>query len=147
MQEEVTIVVTGSKSCKDYDIIDLAITQGIDNLQISPTKIIHGDNIGVEKLSGQYAEKHGLNCEKMPPKWKDIKGVAPENIKTNKYGKYNSKAAFERNEKMLQKSQALIVIDLGTSESNSIIRLAKKLNVPVYVYEPEETDHDYGYEF
>ena len=147
MQEEVAIVVTGTKACKDYNIVELAIDQGISNLNITPTKIIHGDTVGVEKLSGDYAKKKGLNCETMIPKWKDVKDVPPENIKVNKFGKYNSKAAFERNHKMMSKASALIVIDLGTSESDSIIRLAKKLNVPTYVYEPEETDHDFGYNF
>ena len=147
MQEEVTLVVTGTKSCKDYSTVELAIDQAIEILKITPTKIIHGDTAGVEKLSGEYAKNRGLNCEKMVPKWKDLKDVPSENIKTNKYGKYNSKAAFERNDKMISKASAVIVIDLGTSESDSIIRLAKKQNVPVYEFEPEETDHDFGYNF
>lgn len=145
--KEVAITVTGTKACKNYDMVELAINQGIEKLNIKPTKIIHGDTVGVEKLSGDYAKNHGINCEKMLPKWKDIKDIPPDNIKTGKYGKYNSKAAFERNEKMIAKSSAVIVIDLGTCESQGIIKLANKYNIPVYSYEPEETNHDYGYIF
>lgn len=141
------LVITGTKECKDFSFVELAIEAGLEKLGIKPTKIIHGDGVGVEKLVSQYAEKHGINCEKMLPKWKDIKGVDPSYIKENKYGKYNSRAAIIRNQKMLDKADALIAIEFHTNECRSIINEAKKRDLLIYVYEPEETDHDYGYQF
>lgn len=145
--KECVVVVTGSRQCKDYATVELAIEQGIAALGIKPTKIIHGDSNGVEKLSGEYARKNGINCEKHPPKWKDIKGVDPSYIKQNKFGKYNSRAAILRDDKLIEQADALIAITLGTYDCDSIIRKAKKADLKIYEYLPEDTDHDYGYVF
>lgn len=144
---ECILIVTGSRECKDYDTVELALDQGIEKLGITPTKIMHGDSPGVEKLSSEYAKKHGMNCEKVPPNWKNIKGVDPKYIKENKFGKYNVRAAIERNDAMVEKAHALIALDMGSGECRGIISSAQKNNLKVYVYEPEETDHDYGYVF
>lgn len=136
------LVVAGSRDCKDYAIVKEAIDKGIEELGIKPTKIIHGDAVGVDKLAGKYAREKGINCEAHPADWNNVKGVDPKHIKENKWGKYNVRAGLQRNEMMADKADALIAITLGTSGTEHMIKTCKDKGILVYVYSPNDIEDD-----
>lgn len=140
------LIVAGSRDCKDKQIIREAILKGLEELDIKPTIMIHGDAAGVDKISGEICKEMGFNIVKYPAKWKDIAGKDPKYIKINTYGKYYTKAGIERNELMAQNADALIAINLGTSGTENMIQLAYKYKLKVYVYEPN-TEEAYGINF
>ena len=140
------IIVAGSRSCKDEAIIEEAIQEGLKELDITPTVFIHGDAVGVDKISGKICERLGFTVIKYPAKWKDIKGKPESEIKSNNYGKYWVKAGFARNQLMADNADALIAINLGTGGTDDIIARAKKAGLKVYVYSPEE-EECFGFDF
>jgi hypothetical protein len=145
--KEFVLVISGSRDCKDYNIVEEAIDKGIEELKIKPTKIIHGDAPGVDKLAGTYAKKHGINVIAYPAKWNDIKGIDPKYIKENKFGKYNVRAGLQRNEMMADMADALIAITLGTPGTEHMIKTCKDAGLLIYVYEPKGSDEEFTYEF
>ena len=140
------VIVAGSRECKDYNIVREAIELGLKELNITPSVILSGDAIGVDKLGEKYANENGINCVKYIPKWKDIAGKPSSEIKSNKFGKYWVKAGFERNEEMAKNADALIAINLGTNGTNDMISRAKAHNLKIYIHEPE-TEECFGFSF
>ena len=130
------VIVAGSRECTDEALIEEAILAGLEQLQISPTKFIHGDATGVDKISGKICERLGYNVVKYPAKWKDTKGKDKKYIKTNKYGNYYTLAGFERNQKMADEADALIAINLGTNGTDDMVSRAKQKGLKVYEYRP-----------
>ena len=140
------VVISGSRSCTDEKLIEEAIQEGIKELDITPTVFIHGDAVGVDKISGKICERLGFTVVKYPAKWKDVKGKPASEIKENKFGKYWVKAGFDRNQVMADNADALIAIDLGTSGTMDMITRAKKAGLKVYVYSPEQ-EECFGFDF
>ena len=140
------VIIAGSKSCKDEKIIEEAILQGIEKLDIKPKTFIHGNTPGVDVIGGKICKKMGYNVISYPAKWKDIKGKPESEIKENNYGKYWVKAGFERNQKMADSADALIAINLGTGGAEDIIQKATKAGLKIYTYEPE-SEECFGFDF
>lgn len=140
------VIVAGSRTCTDYNIVQEAIELGIKELDITPLTILSGDATGVDRLGEKYAKENGINCVKYPAKWKDIKGKPSSEIKSNTYGKYWVKAGFHRNQVMVDNADALIAISLGTGGTEDCINRAKKAGLKVYVYSPEE-EECFGFDF
>jgi hypothetical protein len=140
------LIIAGSRSCTDYNIVKEAVELGIKELDIVPSIILSGDAAGVDKLGERYAKEHGINCVKYLPKWKDVAGKPDSEIKSNKFGKYWVKAGFERNQTMADNADALIAIDLGTNGTSDMIARAKKAGLKVYIYSPDE-EECFGFNF
>lgn len=144
--EIMRVIVAGSRSCKDYEIVKKAIEQGLEELGITPTVIVSGGAYGVDKLGEKYAKENGINIKTYQPNWKDIKGKDPKHIGENKYGKYYKLAGFERNQKMAENADALIAINLGTSGTEDMVKRAKEAGLKIYLYGPSEDEH-FGFNF
>lgn len=152
------VIVAGSRTCKDKDLVFNTIERGLKELGISPTEIVSGTAQGVDKLGEEYAKTYGINIVTFPAKWDDISECEPKHIKEryNKWKKtmekYNCMAGFHRNEKMAEyaasKNGALIAIDLGTNGTKDMIERAEKHGLKIYLYEPEPIQpHEFGYNF
>lgn len=148
MSNDCTLCICGSRDIDDYDLIKLAIELGIAELKIKPTTIIHGGAKGVDKIAGEICKSKGYNVVAMPANWNNIKDKDPKYIKTNNWGKkYNCMAGFERNKEMVDIADALIAINLGTNGTNDSIKRAKERGIPLYIYVPDEDNHEEGYIF
>lgn len=142
-----TVIIAGSRECTDEQVIEEAIIAGIKELDIVPTKFIHGDAPGVDKIGAKICKKLGYTVVAYPAKWNDIKGKPNSEIKENKFGgKYWVKAGFERNQQMANDANALIAVNLGTNGTDDMVRRAKAANLKVYEYNPD-LDECFGFNF
>jgi len=135
------VVIVGPKDCTDYNLFK----EVVDNSSFKIKTIIYDGSNGFNKLSEKYAEDFGCNIEKFPIKWKDIKNKPENEIKENKFGKYWVKAGFANNEKMINSADCIISININNCCS-SIINIAKKAGLKVYVYSPEQ-EECFGFDF
>lgn len=130
------VIIAGSRDCNDYEMVKEAISKAKEELGLEITSVLSGKAKGVDSLGEQYAKENKIKIESYPADWKDIKGKPENEIGKNKFGKYWKMAGFHRNQKMADNADALISIDLGTSDTQDMINRAKKADLKVYIYNP-----------
>lgn len=135
-------IIAGSREFTDYEVVKKAIEEGQKKLG-KITKILHGDARGVDKLGEQWAIENKIPFKKFPADWKNIKRQGAKvkerkNPWTGKMEKYDYMAGVFRNELMAAEADALIAIDLNTPGTNSMIELAEKYGLKIYIYEPKK---------
>jgi hypothetical protein len=135
------VIVAGSRNCSDYKLVEEAILEGMQELDITITTLVHGAAKGVDLTAKEWAIKNGINHIAFPADWKNLKQQEAI-IKENSYGKYNANAGRYRNVEMAYYADALIAIDLGTNGTNHMIKTAKSYSIPIYQYKPEGLDED-----
>ena len=119
---------------------------------IEPTQIVSGGARGVDKLGEEWALKNGIQVQKFPAAWNDIKAEGAvvksrTNPWTKKEEKYNSNAGFARNKQMAQYADALVAIDYGTGGTNNMIKMAQQEGIKIFVYNPRPKNPVDGYIF
>ncbi len=116
------IIIAGSRTITDYDIVDRAVFQALfswKKLYTDITEVFSGCARGVDILGEQWTVKYGKQLLLYPADW-------------NKYGK---KAGYLRNEKMAKHADGLVAIWDGKSKGTKhMINIAKKKGLKVYVY-------------
>jgi hypothetical protein len=81
------------------------------------TTVVHGDARGIDKLSGLWAQKHGVPCEVFKADWVD-RG-----------------AGLRRNEEMAEVSDAVLAIWDGESKGTlHMIKTARKRGMQLAVF-------------
>jgi len=138
------LAIIGDRECINYDIVCLAVKEsGFQDI----TEIVSGGARGADRLALLYADEHKLKYTEFPAKWNDLKAKNSV-IKVNQWGnKYNSNAGLVRDAALVLYSDALVAIqDRGpTPGTQYTIKLAKKKNIPVYVYEKQTKDYEYQF--
>jgi len=141
------VIVAGSRDCDDRVLVDEAIRQGMEELEIEITTLVHGAAKGVDLTAKAWAITNGINHVAFPAEWKNLKQVGAV-VKENSYGKYNANAGKQRNVEMSYYADALIAIDLGTSGTKHMISTAKAAGLPVFEYKPAPLeDEDFEHLF
>ena len=112
------VIVAGSRHITDYQLVSSVITNTINKYDIKVAEIVSGCAAGPDSLGEQWALENGIKVEPFDPNWDDIT-VPNALIKTNKWGKqYNARAGFQRNERMAEYGDVLIVIWDGKSRGS-----------------------------
>lgn len=129
------VIVAGSRSITDYQLVSQIISNTINKYNIQVTEIVSGCAGGVDSLGEQWALENGIKVEPMPAEWDDLT-VPNALIKTNKWGKeYNARAGYQRNEAMAVYGDILISIWDGKSKgSKDMIECATKHGLLILVY-------------
>ncbi len=135
------VLICGPRDFKDYD----EIVKAVESSGFTPiSEIIHGDATGADTLGGDYANDRKIKCIAFPADWNNIKVEGAE-IAVNTFGKkYNKKAGFQRNQKMLDYlleagdglTPACIAIKMKTGGTEDMIGKCKKAGVAVYEHIP-----------
>ena len=114
----IKVIVAGSRHITDYQLVSSVITNTINKYDIKVTEIVSGCANGVDSLGEQWALENGVKVEPFDANWDDIT-VPNALIRTNKWGKeYNARAGFQRNERMAEYGDVLIVIWDGKSRGS-----------------------------
>jgi len=129
------VIVAGSRSITDYQLVSQIISNTISKYNIQITEIVSGCAGGVDTLGEQWALENGVKVEPMPAEWDDIT-VPNALIRTNKWDKeYNARAGFQRNEAMAVYGDILISIWDGKSRGTRDMRdRAINHGLVVYIY-------------
>jgi hypothetical protein len=115
------VIIAGSRNENRYDIV----ANAIDLSEYKVTKIISGGCRGVDKLGEQYAKDHKIPFQVFKAEW-------------SRYGKA---AGPVRNQKMAESADALIAILYpGSKGTRSMIKIALKQGLKVFVYTPLNAD-------
>ena len=153
-----SLIVIGSRMCNDKDLVFETINLAIQNIGFKVREIVSDTSKGVASFAEAYAKENGLNVVKFPANWDDISDCEPEDIRERwnqwkkRNEKYNFRAGFQRNERMLEyvkrKEGGVCSIDLNSGETKDVVKKAKELDLPIYEYEPIPIQpHEFGYNF
>lgn len=83
-----SVIVAGSRSITEYDVVDRAITLSIP--MIDPiTKIISGAARGVDKLGEQWAKRNNFPIKRFPADWDSNPGKTGGIIRNGQMARYS----------------------------------------------------------
>jgi len=108
------VIVAGSRSIKNYDLVDKAIKDS----GFEVTEILSGCAGGVDELGEQYAARHSVKISYFPANWST----------------YGRSAGMVRNTEMAKHAEALIAVWDGKSVgTKDMIDTAVNKGIPVKV--------------
>ena len=134
-------IIAGDREIKDLKLIEKAVKKS--GFEI--TEVVSGAARGVDTLGEEWAKKHKIAIKQFPADWSNLTAEGAV-VKVNSYGrKYNVNAGFIRNEEMAKYADALIAIQTNgpTSGTQSMIKLAKKYKLKIYIYEKDNSEYEY----
>ena len=131
------IVVCGTRQFNNYDLLKSKLDEFtkdfIDNdIEIT---IVHGAAPGADIMSEQYAKENGIKYKSIPADWNNL-NHPDAYIKINKQTgkKYDAKAGFRRNAKLLDLANMIIAFWDGKSPGTKhMIDESNKRNIPCFV--------------
>lgn len=142
------VIIAGDRTCIDYSLLEKAVQKS--NFDI--TEVVSGGARGVDSLGESFAKVKQLPCKIFKADWKNIKQPGAvvksrQNPWNKKQEKYNANAGFFRNEEMAQYADALIALQPNgpSNGTQNMIKLAKKYNLEIYIYEKDDSDYDYAF--
>lgn len=102
-------LVAGGRDFRDMDMLRMVLDD------VNPDTIVHGAARGADSMAGRYARERGIPCRVFPVKWHD------------RYGNYIPRAAFDRNQQMLDEGQPdLVVAFPGGGGTRDMVNRARK---------------------
>lgn len=129
------VIIAGSRSLKEQALIQRAVNYS--NFEI--TEVVSGCASGIDTLAIRWADRKKIPVRRMPAAWNDLTGIPETQIRSGKFGKYNTKAGYDRNTAMAKyvgEAGGLIAIWDGVSKGTlHMIEEAKKFGLKVCVYE------------
>jgi hypothetical protein len=133
------LCISGSRSLDDYSLIEKAIIYA--NIDLTEIKeIIAGGAKGVDRNAQKFAEYHKIKFKEYPADWKNLKAPGAI-IKQNSFGSYNTRAGFDRNQKLAEKADQLLAIWDGKSNGTQHeIECFRKLGKKYIVYQNDGPD-------
>ena len=147
---EITLLVTGSRSIKDYTLVSKACDTFIREANLrfaekTPIKFLkHGDANGVDRLCAQWAKANGIETMPFPAKWNIVTGLPNDKLRI-KYGDgkpYNALAGFNRNQEMIDSGFDVLLAIRCLDKSNGTdhtIEQVKKTGKPIFLYKEDNT--------
>jgi hypothetical protein len=127
------VVVTGQST----DTVDLA--EAFDHYGIKPTVILSAGETDLEKAAEKWGTDEGVEVDSRQPNWNDLT-VEKCTPRDGKYGQYNARAAFNRNDDLALDCDCVLTIDQDSRSSASIVEAAEKIDKDVYVWPVVEGD-------
>jgi len=132
------IIIAGSRSIDDYNLVERAIEYGLKQLNLSIDnikEIVSGDAKGVDTLGATWAKNNRIPVKYFPAQWKNIHKPGAV-VRKNYYGEYNARAGIDRNIEMGDYADYLVaIIKQGSSGTTHMIEYMESLSKNVYVWE------------
>ena len=108
------IVIAGSRSITDYDVIKKTLKNGIGTI----TEVVSGAANGADRLGERWAEENNVPLKKFPADW----------------NKYKKAAGPIRNKQMAEYADAAVIFWDGKSRGSvNMAEQMKKLGKPYYI--------------
>jgi hypothetical protein len=133
----IKLIVAGGRDFDDYEAAEPHIMGLCHQLVDSESDIIivSGCASGADRIGERFASEFGIAVDPYPAKWKEL-NVPGAIIKSNRYGEYNAKAGFDRNELMAANATHLIAFWNGTVKNSgtySMIKIAETYGLPTTI--------------
>lgn len=123
------VIVAGSRNIRDIRIVSNAIK----NSGFDVTEIISGGAYGVDQLGEKYAQANNIKLTIVRAEWDNLEATPCSIAISDKTGRpYNRLAGFNRNEKMADMADALIVVHNNTPGSLHMKSIAKLKGLPIF---------------
>jgi hypothetical protein len=108
------------------------------------TEIVVGDNQGVDFLAEQFAQANKIKVTKYLIDWEtlDVPGAV---VKNGKYGPYNSRAAFDRNQKIVDRADVGIAVQASGMDTTDMIKKFTKAGKEVFSLQQVESSDIYNF--
>jgi predicted Rossmann-fold nucleotide-binding protein len=149
-KEEVRLVIAGSRSIEDYEIVKKAIEKGIKELKISVSDIVQvvsGNAKGVDRLGEKWAHENKIPVVLFIPEWDNIDRAGAK-VATNNWGKkYDKMAGFHRNFQMADHATHLIAVNEGTNGTDNMVENMQDLEKPYFEEKISKKDEDFTHAF
>lgn len=127
-------IVAGSRSITDYNLAAVVITKAHNVWREPITELVSGKANGVDLLGERWANENSIPIAPFPADWKNLNAPGAV-IKHGKYGLYNARAGFDRNEDMALYADRLIAIWNGISNgTKDMIDRAKAHGLHICIY-------------
>ena len=117
------ILITGSRSWKDKQVIQNAILSALQEFPIEDdVTVVHGGAHGADTIAGEVAENWGIPVEVHEADWRS-------------HGVFNAGAGKARNKKMVELGADLcLAFQKGTSGTADCIEQARNAGIEVRVF-------------
>jgi hypothetical protein len=142
------VIIAGDRYCTNYKILERAIKES--NFSIS--EVISGGARGSDTLGECFARNNNIPYKVFHADWDNIQQKqAVVKTRINPWNKkeeqYNANAGFVRNEQMAKYADALIALQPNgnTNGTQHMIKMAKKYNLSIYIYEKSKEDYEYQF--
>lgn len=120
MKDIFRVIVAGSRSFKDYDLMKRSLNRIFSNIK-TPIEIVSGTANGADKLGERYADENGLYVKLMPAEWT----------------KHQRKAGPIRNEEMAKyvapNGGCVIFWDGVSAGTKQMIKIARKYKLKLRI--------------
>lgn len=124
-------IIAGSRNVRDARIVPEAVAA----FGLSISEVLNGCAPGADTLGAAWAARQGLPVRDFPARWSDVKGKNPKHIRHNRYGAYYLKAGYERNQRMADEAEALLLLWDGVSRGSAdMLERAKRAGLKVRVF-------------
>jgi len=128
------LCIAGSRDIYDYSLVEKSLSFAQINLN-DVKELIYGDGKGINANIKDYCERTKIKSKQYKADWKNIK-VKGAIIADGPYGKYNKRAAADRDNLLLEKADSLIFIyQRDSKELENLVKKAIELNKTFCVYE------------
>jgi hypothetical protein len=128
------VVVTGEGAFTPEDLVE-----AFDHYEIKPSVLLSAGDTTLEKAAEAWAKENDVVVDSRQPKWNDLT-VEKCSPRDGKYGQYNARAAFNRNDELVEDCDCVLVVSEATRTSTSIVESAEKLEKDVYNWPKIEGD-------
>ena len=148
-KKKVSLVIAGSRSIKDYEVVKKAIEKGLKELKLSVSdisEVVSGHAAGVDKLGEQWAGENKIKVTIFEAEWKNITRAGAV-VAENKFGKYDKMAGLHRNTIMADHATHLIAVNEGTNGTDHMVKCMKEANKPYFEEKLGESEENYNYSF
>lgn len=124
------LIIAGGR---DIKVSSWQIEKLLKSFNLDPTEIVCGMASGVDSAGLLYAEAVGIRVKKFPAMWNDL-STAPVLKRVRKDGTtYNALAGHQRNQKMANYADALLLIWNGESKGSAdMLARARAKNLVIY---------------
>jgi hypothetical protein len=140
------VIVAGSRRITDYPLVHTILDNTAITYRLFVEELVNGLANGVDKLARQWAVFHGIPPKDFPADWNNLTTPGAI-IRTNKYGSYNLRAGYDRNEAMAKYVESsgggvLIAIWDGYSGgTRDMVERAFNHNLFVFSYKSGSENH------
>lgn len=147
---KVKLVIAGSRSISDYELVKKAIEKGLKELKISVsdiTEVVSGHAKGVDMLGEKWAGENRIPVKIFIPEWDNITRAGAV-VATNQWGKkYDKMAGFHRNYQMGDYGTHLIAINEGSNGTDNMVQNMIDLEKPYFEEKIGKKEENYTHDF
>lgn len=133
------LLILGPSSCTSEKLIK----EALDTYGLKPTLIVTGEESDFHKTIKKIFSSASTKLQTFKIDWKNLKrsGVV---VKEGKFGKYNSKAGFHRDEDMvdfIKSEDGKVLIIEQNSETDSIKKMVKAAGIEPLLFNVHKSEN------